>query len=174
MMDGKSQDPVNDAKGVVHHWMWCYLGVIGKIEWVPIPWLVRLAFRNSSPVTTDSEGRIVDVAQLSSQIRRDGLLHAGVVEVNRRTRKARLIAGNHRIKAFEACGAKFFPVYTMITDRFDRYGDEPGVDQSTNLSERVNATAGDTVEAPSKVFLDLARMKEQGLIPPVRRDQSAC
>lgn len=166
-MDRNPQDPWNDTTGIVHHWMWSYLGVTGKIEWVPISWLLRLAFRNASSVTTDSEGRIVDIAQLGSQIRRDGLLHAGVVEVNRKTRKARLIAGNHRIRVFEAGGAKFFPVYTMITDRFDRYSDETGIDQLSNLSERVDTTAGDAVEAPCKVFLDLARMKEQGLIPPV-------
>lgn len=158
---------MSDAEGIVHHWMWSYLGVIGKIEWVPISWLLRLAFRNASPVTTDSEGRIVDVAQLGSQIRRDGLLHAGVVEVNRKTRKARLIAGNHRIKVFETGGARFFPVYTMITDCFDRFVDETGVDQSSNLSECVDKTAGDAIEAPSKVFLDLSRMKEQGLLPPI-------
>lgn len=146
---------------IVDRWKYDYLNVTGKIEIVPVSWLEKFMLEDNDPTTTDTEGRIVDLDGLAEHITREGLHHAGVIEINRTTKHARLIAGNHRIQVLDMV---HFPVYNIFKDKFtDSLGD--GIDQSENLTSLIDRTVGEVVEPPSKVFLDVQKMAYSNMLP---------
>jgi len=146
---------------IINRWKYDYLNITGKIEMVPVSWLTPLMLDNVDTHTTDTDGRPVDLDGLAEHIMHEGLIHAGVIEVSRATKHARLIAGNHRIQVLDMA---YFPVYTIFKDEFvDFFGD--GADQSSNLTSLIDHTIGEVLEAPSKVFLDIQKLVYSNSLP---------
>jgi hypothetical protein len=144
-----------------HRWKYDYLAITGRVETIYISWISQFSINNTK-TTTDTEGNIVNISDLVFHIQKEGLIHPGTIEVSRKTKRARLIAGNHRIQAFDEIGIISFPIYVVIVDEFnDSYGE--GVECAENLLNIVDDTVGDVVSCPSNVFKDLHERKKAGL-----------
>jgi hypothetical protein len=138
-----------------HRWKWDFLNIIGKVELVPVSWLMPYMISNPAYKTTDTHGNPVDLKELKAHIFAEGLHHSGVIEVNRQTKIARIVAGNHRLMIAEELIMPYFPFYVIIRD-VSNLNLEGGIDSTYNVTSVVDATVGDVVETPSNVFVDLA------------------
>jgi hypothetical protein len=144
-----------------NRWKYDYLNTIGKVHNVLINWLEKFSV-DSDSTTWDTEGHMVDIKGLAGHIQREGLIHPGTIEVSRETKHARLVAGNHRIKAMhDELQKAYFPVYVVIRDKFD---DDlgAGITQEDNLLNIVDETKGDVIVAPQEVFADIAELVKNG------------
>lgn len=142
--------------GVKHfenRWRWDYLNNRNIIEMVPISWLEDYMIPKPDYQTTDTHGNEVDDKKLQEHILEEGLQHAGVIEVSRSTGKARIIAGNHRLRAAMSLNHSYFPFYVVIIDEF--YNPEYEGKTPKNLAANMLQTNGMVVAAPSQVFGDL-------------------
>lgn len=144
-------------------WQYDYIALSGRVERLYIDWIKQFCIPNPSKTTYDSEGNVVDLIKLAHHIQKEGLIHPGTIEVSRKTKKARLIAGNHRIQAYEEMQLVSFPVYVVVVDDFDDNNGE-GVDCSSNLLNIVDDTVGDVIAKPSDVFKDIRDKKEKGYL----------
>lgn len=153
-------------KKIKECWRYDYLAVSGKVELVPVSWLKELMLdpKIYTPTTVDTDGNLVGLADLQKHLEKEGLFHAGVVEVSREGKTARLVAGNHRIQVFENMGISYFPIYVVVRDAFDD-GLGNGIEISENLTDLIERTVGDVIEAPSKIFRDIMDLKYKGFLP---------
>ena len=133
---------------------------------MPLEWINEIKLPNPSELAQDSLTNPLTVEQLADDIREVGWLHPTVIEVERKTKHARFVAGNHRIQAASLLGMTHIPVYVAIIDEFDLdFEDFKGVNMAHNLTGIEERTVGFCIESPSKVFRDLMVMKYRNELP---------
>lgn len=95
--------------------------VVGHLaEWVPARWLLTL----SNPAATDttdlgdwgSNAPLVDLSALYADILKNGMRDPVIVGVGRVTRRVRLEAGNHRVRAMLQQGILWLPAVAYVGD----------------------------------------------------------
>lgn len=144
--------------GVKHfenRWRWDYLNNKGIIEMVPVSWLEDYMIKNPDYKTTDTHGNEVDDNALREHILKEGLQHAGVIEVSRTANTAKIAAGNHRLRIAIELAHSYFPFYVVILDEYYDL-EHKGIYKPKNIRQSIlTGTKGMVVAAPSDVFYDL-------------------
>lgn len=143
------------------------MSVIGKTELLPIAWVKQIMLANHSEEASDDNFNPMSMDDFAEEIKENGLIHESVIEVSRKTKKTRLIAGNHRIQVLEEEGETHIPVYVMIVDEFD-LSIETDDGSEIELTGIEDHCIGYNVESPSKVFSDIATLKYKNELPHIR------
>lgn len=151
---------------IKHYWVCDFLSVKGKTELLPLEWINEIKLPNPSELGQDSLANPMTIEEMADNIREVGWLHPTVIEIDRYLKRARFVAGNHRIQAASLLGMTHVPVYAVIVDEFDfDFEDFNGVDMTDNLTGVEERTSGFCIESPSKVFKDLMAMKYRNELP---------
>lgn len=134
-------------------WNTSYLAIIGKSELVPCDWLEKFVLPDRTDYAWDGLRNEISMEDFGDHIQTHGLLHEAVLEVSRKTRRTRLVAGNHRIQVLSKTNDPRMPVYVAIVDEFN-FEQEPEDGITVELTSIVDTTSGFCISAPSRVFKD--------------------
>ena len=142
----------------------------GHVEMIPIDWMVALANPDANPMGELADGSTADYESLWQDMLKNGMQKPFMLAAGRHTGDCRLTAGNRRVQIFKEKGVLFVPTAAIVADDCKLAGTIG--DQRVKCNLRIPqqpyslAPFDDHIRMkPSEVFVELAEMKANGLIP---------
>ena len=89
----------------------------GKVSLMPTEWVWQYRVQDVSEYTNlDDTNKMVNLEELWSDIKRNGLKDPLIIRVGVKNKKIRLESGNHRIQVLKIHGIELCPVTIQIVD----------------------------------------------------------